>query len=147
MDIFDQKNIHSKKIFWLIYGHFWLKKETSCFHAPAQPRKGFIYGHSKKIIHEHLWLIDGHFWLKEQKHLCRNIASCTSPTPKGVYLWEFKNYNSWTFMAHWWTFVTKKTKTFMSKNKNIIDPKKQKYFWRKKRIACYRKNAISRTTA
>ena len=37
MDIFDQKNIHSKKIFWLIYGH------------------------SKKIIYEHLWLIDGHF--------------------------------------------------------------------------------------
>ena len=31
-------------------------------------------------------------------------------------------------MAHLWTFVTKKTKTFMSKNKNIIDPKKQKYF-------------------
>ena len=26
------------------------------FHAPAQPRKGFIYGHSKKIIYEHLWL-------------------------------------------------------------------------------------------
>ena len=23
-------------------------------YAPAQPRKGFIYGHSKKIIHEHL---------------------------------------------------------------------------------------------
>ena len=42
MDIFDQKY-------------------PSCFHAPAQPRKGFIYGHSKKIIYEHLWLIDGHF--------------------------------------------------------------------------------------
>ena len=23
--------------------------------------KGVIYGHSKKIIYEHLWLIDGHF--------------------------------------------------------------------------------------
>ena len=30
-------------------------------HAPAQSRKGFIYGISKIIIHEHLWLIDGHF--------------------------------------------------------------------------------------
>ena len=30
-------------------------------HAPAQSRKGFIYGHSKIIIYEHLWLIDGHF--------------------------------------------------------------------------------------
>ena len=29
-------------------------------HAPAQPRKGVIYEHSKKIIYEHLWLIDGH---------------------------------------------------------------------------------------
>ena len=28
--------------------------------APAQPRKGFIYGNSKIIIHEHLWLIDVH---------------------------------------------------------------------------------------
>ena len=29
-------------------------------HAPAQPRKGFIYDNSKIIIHEHLWLIYGH---------------------------------------------------------------------------------------
>ena len=29
-------------------------------HAQAKPRKGFIYGHSKKIIYKHLWLIDGH---------------------------------------------------------------------------------------
>ena len=38
-----------------------------------------------------------------------NKASCASPTPKGVYLWTFKNNNLWTFMAHWWTFLTKKT--------------------------------------
>ena len=25
-----------------------------------------------------------------KKHLCRNIDSCASPTPKGVYLWTFK---------------------------------------------------------
>ena len=46
MDIFDPKN---KNIYI-----------ATLLHAPAQPRKGFIYGHSKKIIHEHLWLIDGH---------------------------------------------------------------------------------------
>ena len=44
MDIFDEKT-----------------KTFMSKHAPAQPRKGFIYGHSKIIIHEHLWLIDGHF--------------------------------------------------------------------------------------
>ena len=27
----------------------------------SQTPKGVIYGHSKKIIYEHLWLIDGHF--------------------------------------------------------------------------------------
>ena len=43
MDIFDEKH------------------HPILFHALAQPRKGFIYGHSKIIIHEHLWLIDGHF--------------------------------------------------------------------------------------
>ena len=47
MDFFDPKN---KNIYI-----------ATLLHAPAQPRKGFIYGHSKKIIHEHLWLIDGHF--------------------------------------------------------------------------------------
>ena len=26
----------------------------------SQTPKGVIYGHSKKIIYEHLWLIDGH---------------------------------------------------------------------------------------
>ena len=26
------------------------------FPAPAHARKGFIYGHSKKKIYEHLWL-------------------------------------------------------------------------------------------
>ncbi len=31
---------------------------------------------------------------KKQKHLCRNIASCASPTPKGVYLWTCKKNNS-----------------------------------------------------
>ena len=44
MDIFDEK-----------------KQRHLCQNnASAQPRKGFIYGHSKIIIHEHLWLIDGH---------------------------------------------------------------------------------------
>ena len=28
--------------------------------------------------------------------------------PERGYLWKFKNNNSWTFMAHWWTFLTKK---------------------------------------
>ena len=52
---------------WTFMAHWWTfltkKHHTILFHAPAQPRKGFIYGHSKIIIHEHLWLIDGHFWL------------------------------------------------------------------------------------
>ena len=114
MDICDEKN---KDIY-----------VETLLHAPAQPRKGVIYGNSRIIIYEHLWLIDGHFWLKEQKHLCRNIASCASPTPKGVYLWTFKKDNSWTFMAHWWTFLTKRTKTFMSKQCANPTPKGV-YLW------------------
>ncbi len=47
MDIFDEKN---KDIV-----------VATLLHAPAQPRKGVIYGNSKIIIYEHLWLIDGHF--------------------------------------------------------------------------------------
>ena len=47
MDIFDQKNIHSKKIFWLIYGHFLTKKNFMLSRASPTP-KGVIYGHSKK---------------------------------------------------------------------------------------------------
>ena len=32
------------------------------------------------------------------------------PNPERGYLWTFKNNNLWTFMAHWWTFMTKKNK-------------------------------------
>ncbi len=40
------------------------KKNTTpiLFHAPAQPRKGFIYGHSKKKKFMNIYgFIDGHF--------------------------------------------------------------------------------------
>ena len=30
------------------------------------------------------------------------------PTPERGYLWKFKNKNLWEFMAHWWSFLTKK---------------------------------------
>ena len=46
MDICDEKN---KDIY-----------VETLLHAPAQPRKGFINGNSRIIIHEHLWLIYGH---------------------------------------------------------------------------------------
>ena len=59
-----------------------------------------------------------------------NKASCASPTPKGVYLWTFKNNNLWTFMAHWWTFLTKKTKTFLSKQSFTRQPNPEGgYLW------------------
>ena len=42
---------------------------------------------------------------------------------KGLFM-DIQKNNSWTFMAHWWTFMTKKTKTFMSKRtKDIYDEK------------------------
>ena len=52
--------------------------------------KGVIYGHSKKIIYEHLWLIDGHKSGLSIKYYILLRSSCASPTPKGVYLWTFK---------------------------------------------------------
>ena len=30
--------------------------------------------------------------------------------PERGYLWKFKNNNLWTFMSHWWTFMTKRKK-------------------------------------
>ena len=55
MDIYDEKKQR----------HLCRKKQrrlcrniASC--ASPTP-KGVIYGHSKKIIYEHLWIIDGHF--------------------------------------------------------------------------------------
>ena len=56
-DIFVEKNKR----------HF-CRNITSC---ASQTPKGGIYGHSKKIIHEHLWLIDGHLWRKKQRRLWR----------------------------------------------------------------------------
>ena len=105
-----------------------MQKTKTLLHAPAQPRKGFIYGNSKIKIHEHLWLIDGHFWLKRQRHFCRNIASCASPTPKGVIYGNSKIIiyeHLWLIDGHFWP---KKTKTFLSI--------KTKTFLTKKRITC-----------
>ena len=54
MDIYDEKKQR----------HLCRKKQkTFCRNiasCASQTPKGVIYGHSKKIIHEHLWLIDGH---------------------------------------------------------------------------------------
>ena len=102
---------------WTFMAHWWTfmtKKNKDVYddtklHAPAKPRKGFIYGHSKKIIHEHLWLIDGHFWRKKQ-----------------------------TFMAHWWTFMTKKTQTFKTtKNRHSRQRKKHKHSRRQEKQEFY----------
>ena len=72
-------------------------------------------------------IIDGHFWRKKQRHLCRNIASCASPTPKGVIYGHSKNIiyeHLWLIDGHFWP---KKTKTFMSKKK-FYDEKTKYYY-------------------
>ena len=81
---------------------------------------------------------------KKQKHLWRNIASCASvgcskfaiffctiydriyqevnfehPTPKGLFM-NIQKINLWTFMAHWWTFLTKKNKDIYVDRWDII---------------------------
>ncbi len=43
--------------------------------------KGVIYGHSKKIIYEHLWLIDGHLWRKKTKDIY---------VEKSIYIYDNK---------------------------------------------------------
>ena len=63
---------------------------------------------------------------KKQKHLCRNIASCASPTPKGVIYGHSKN-NLWTFMTHWWTFLTKKNKDIYVEKQRHLGRKKDIY--------------------
>ena len=41
--------------------------------------KGVIYGHSKKIIHEHLWLIDGYLWPKNNIYICASLGIGVQP--------------------------------------------------------------------
>ena len=55
MDIYDEKN---KDIFVEKNKRHFCRNIAS---RASQTPKGVIYGHSKKIIYEHLWLIDGHF--------------------------------------------------------------------------------------
>ena len=54
MDIYDEKN---KDIFVEKNKRHFCRNIAS---RASQTPKGVIYGHSKKIIYEHLWLIDGH---------------------------------------------------------------------------------------
>ena len=108
---------------------YYILLRSSC---ASQSPKGVIYGHSKKIIYEHLWLIDGHLWRKKTKTFMTKHCFMRQPNPERGYLWTFKKNNLWTFMAHWWTFMTKKTKTFVTKNK-YLRRKKQKTFMSKKK--------------
>ena len=50
----------------------------------SQTPKGVIYGHSKKIIYEHLWLIDEHFWRKKTKDIY---------VEKSIYIYDEKHKN------------------------------------------------------
>ena len=42
------------------------------------------------------------------------------PNPERGYLWTFKKNNLWTFMTHWWTFLTKKTKIFLTQKQFVL---------------------------
>ena len=89
--------------------NFYFKFSTNNFMRQPNPERGYLWIF-KKIIHEHLWHIDGHFWRKKQKTFLSKHCVMRQPNPERGYLWIFKKNNSWTFMAHWWTFLTKKTK-------------------------------------
>ena len=53
---------------------------------------------------------------------------------KGLFM-DIQKNNLWTFMAHWWTFLTKKTKTFMSKHCFMRQPNPERgYLWTFKKI-------------
>ena len=50
------------------------------------------------------------------------------PNPERGLFMNIQKNNLWTFMAHWWTFLTKKNKDIVvekNKNKDIVDEKNE----------------------
>ena len=102
---------------YLIFFHQHLSRQPN-------PERGYSWTF-KIIIHEHLWLIDGHFWRKNKNIY---VETMRQPNPGRGYSWTFKNNNSWTFMTHWWTFLTKKNKDIYVETMRQPNPERG-YSW------------------
>ena len=80
-------------------------------------------------------IIDEHLWRKKQRHFWRNIASCASPTPKGVIYGHSKKIiygHLWLIDGHFWR---KKTKTFLTKHCVMRQPNPERgCLWTFKKI-------------
>ena len=100
---------------WTFMAHWWtfLTKKTP--HHPiscASPTpKGRVFKIRNFFLHDFETILPSYSatictgW----KNMQKKMADFEHPTPKGGYLWTFENKNLWTFMAHWWTFLTIKT--------------------------------------
>ena len=96
----------SAKTFMGIYGfiddHFWPKRKKSFMaifdHSQARSANTFmnIYG-----------FIDDHFWPKRKKSFMTNKEKSHSLQFITISQREAQ-IHSWIFLAHWWTFLTKK---------------------------------------
>ena len=105
----------------LIDGHFWLK--NSSYYDIQQ----LVILNTYYLILNFLWLIDDHFWPKKnhswQEFFLSHSQTFMTISKRGA------QKHSWTFMAHWWSFLTKRKKSFMTrKNFCLIDD----HFWPKK---------------
>ena len=148
---------------WLIDAHLWPKEkghswqEIFLTHLCLIGWKFMtIPSAERKTIHDHLWLIDGHFWPKEKvihakKNLCLIYVSF-----HWLKIYDYSKRgaqnHSWTFMAHWCSFLTQRKKSFMTRKiydhfwpKKVVHAKKNlwliyDHFWPKKKVIHDKKN-------
>ena len=99
---------------------------VEAMHVHASDKRLTEAGSAKFFVKGNSCLIDGNLWpskplfqaiydslmdifdLKTKTFMSKQCFM-RQPNPERGYSWKFKNNNSWTFMAHWWQFMTKNT--------------------------------------